>query len=342
MLIFQLTNYPLSFILICRILYYQLSFSLVITLRFWESHVPVVSLSGIYPAFLTPLDRNLRLVPSTAEKLLHHLMDTGVDGTYIAGSTGEGLKLSLEQRRLLTETIARVLPDGKKLIVHVGTPSVSDALALADHAARNGAHAISSLPPAGDAVSVRVYYEELAKHSSLPLILYYFPKAAPTAFQNSQELIDICELPNVIGVKFTDFNVYLLQQLAKRGNLVFNGYDEALAAGLLMGAKGGIGSTYNVMPQVYLEIYRAACRGDWETARQWQFRANSVLDILLRYPFFPAVRAVMAHRGFDCGPLLSGEDFPSNTQRFAFLQDFERNMPVEVADLIHWPARQTT
>jgi N-acetylneuraminate lyase len=340
MLIFRLPNYP-RVLPDCKILYYQLSF-LLLSLFIWSLLVPVVALSGIYPAFLTPLDRDLRLVPSIAEKLLHHLMDTGVDGTYVAGSTGEGLRLSLEQRRLLTETIAHALPAGKKLIVHVGTPSVSDALALADHAARSGAHAISSLPPAGDALSVRAYYEELAKYSSLPLILYYFPKAAPTAFQNSQELIDISELPNVIGVKFTDFNVYLLQQLAKRSKLVFNGYDEALVAGLLMGARGGIGSTYNVMPQVYLEIYRAACRGDWETARQWQSRANSVLDILLRYPFFPALRAVMAHRGFDCGPLLSGDDFVSSTQRLTFLQDFERNLPVEVADLIHWPARQTT
>ena len=295
-------------------------------------------LSGIYPAFLTPLDQDFRVVPSTAEALLHHLMDTGVDGTYVAGSTGEGLRLKLEQRRLLTETVAGALPVGKKLIVHVGTPDVSDALTLADHAAKYGAHAISSLPPAGDAVTVRAFYEELARHSSLPLILYYFPKAAPAAFQNSQELIDICDLPNVVGVKFTDFNVYLLQQLAKRGKLVFNGYDEALAAGLLMGAQGGIGSTYNVMPQVYLEIYRAAQRGDWETARQWQSRSNSVLDILLRYPFFPALRAVMARRGFECGPLLSGDTFASNAQRLQFLQELDKNMPAEVAELIHWPA----
>jgi N-acetylneuraminate lyase len=177
----------------------------------------------------------------------------------------------------------------------------------------------------------------LGKHSSLPLILYYFPKATPAAFQNSQELLNVCDLPNVIGVKFTDFNVYLLLQLAKRGKLVFNGYDEALAAGLLMGAQGGIGSTYNVMPQVYLEIYRAAQRGDWETARQWQSRSNSVLDILLRYPFFPALRAVMAHRGFDCGPLLSGDAFISNAQRLQFLRDLNDNMPIEVAELIRWP-----
>jgi N-acetylneuraminate lyase len=228
------------------------------------------------------------------------------------------------------------LMPGKKLIVHVGASTLDDTLLLTNHAANHGAAAISSLPPAGESSNIYSYYQKLAAESPLPLILYYFPKAAPAAFQDPQELLDICDLPNVLGVKFTDFNFYLLQRLVKRGNLLFNGYDEALAAGLLMGAQGGIGSTYNVMPQVYLKIFRAAQKGDWETARTWQSHANSVLDILLRYPFFPALRAAMAHRGFDCGPLLSGEQFTSNAQRNAFLEEMDRNIPTEVEELIQW------
>jgi N-acetylneuraminate lyase len=167
--------------------------------------------------------------------------------------------------------------------------------------------------------------------------VYYFPKSVPTAFVNPQDLLDICELPNVLGVKFTDFNLFLMQRLAKSGKQVFNGYDEVLAAGLLMGASGGIGSTYNVMPQVYLAIYQAAQRGDWETARQWQSRADAVITILLRYPFFPSLRAMMAQRGFDCGPLMSHDDFESPAQKEALLEDLNRSMPTEVAELIGWP-----
>lgn len=295
-------------------------------------------LSGIFPAFLTPLDDSRRVVPAVAEALLVHLLSTGVDGVYAAGSTGEGMKLPPSERELLVETLARVLPQDKKLIVHVGASELKEAIRLAHHAAKHGAFAVSSLPPTGDAAEVREYYSALARESELPLILYYFPQAVPTAFSDPQELIDICDLPNVLGVKFTGFNLYLLQRLAKRGKVVMNGYDEVLAAGMLMGAQGGIGSTYNVMPQVYLEIYRAAQRGDWEAARQWQSRANAVIDILLRYPFFPALRAVMAHRGFDCGPLMSSDVFSSPEEKERFLKDMERNMPEEVAELIKWPA----
>lgn len=297
-----------------------------------------LELAGIYPAFLTPLDDERHVVPSVAEALLAHLLEAGVSGVYATGSTGEGMRLSLRDRETLVETLARQMPADRRLIVHVGSHEIRDAVRLAGHAARHGAHAVSSLPPPGDARDLMRYYRTLAAESELPLIVYYFPGAVPAAFADAESLFELCEVPNVLGFKFTDFNLYLLQQLTLRGRLVFNGYDEALAAGLLMGAHGGIGSTYNLMPQLYLEIYRAAQSGDWETARTWQARANVVLSILLRYPFLPALRAAMACRGFDCGPLMSGEEFASPAQRAAFLDDLNRNLPTEVASLIGWPA----
>jgi len=292
----------------------------------------------MYAALLTPLNHERELNRSMAQKLMLHLLLAGLDGVYVAGTTGEGLRLSLDTRKALVEALMEVLPAGKHLLVHVGCPNVEDAIHLAEHAARLGVHAISSLPPAGDSAEVRRYYEQLAQRSPLPVILYYFPKVAPLAFQKPQELLELCELPNVLGVKFTDFNLYLLNRLVKRGKLVFGGYDEALAASLLMGAQGGIGTTYNLLAELYLEIFRATQRGDWQTARELQGGANDVLDILFRYPFFPAVRAAVKHLGFDCGPMMSGEDFASAAQREEFLADMNANLPSRVAELIRWPA----
>jgi N-acetylneuraminate lyase len=292
--------------------------------------------AGMYAALLTPLDKDRRLNPAMAQSLLKHLCATGLDGVYVAGTTGEGKLLSLETRKELVGCLMEVLPTGKHLFAHVGTPNVSDAIKLAEHAATKGVHAISSLPPAGDAKQVKTFYEELAQHSPLPLILYYFPKVAPLAFQNTQELLDVCDLPNVLGVKFTDFNFYLLNKLVNRGKLVFNGYDEALAPGLLMGAQGGIGTTYNLLAEVYLEIFRASKTGHWEKARNLQVKANETLDILFRYPFFPAVREAVRHLGFDCGPMMSGDDFASGADRARFIEDMNQNIPEQVADLINW------
>jgi N-acetylneuraminate lyase len=89
------------------------------------------------------------------------------------------------------------------------------------------------------------------------------------------------------------------------------------------------------MPEVYQTIYRAAESGDWEKVRVWQSHANTVLDVLLRYPFFPALREMMRHRGFDCGPLLSGEAL-TESQRNALIEDLNREIPKEAAELIGW------
>lgn len=296
--------------------------------------------AGMYAAMLTPLTHKGELDPDMVRKLFLHLLSFDLHGVYVAGSTGEGMRLPLQTRRALVETLMEWCPQGKKVIVHVGTPNVRDAISLAEHAAEQGAHAISSLPPAGDSAAVLAYYVELAHRSPLPLIIYYFPKLAPHAFQNSQDLLDLCDIPNVAGVKFTDFNFYLLNRLVRRGKLVFNGYDEALAPGLLIGAQGGIGTTYNLLAPVYVDIYRAVQRGDWATARSLQFDVNATLDILFRYPFFPAVREAVRQLGFDCGPMASGDDFASASDRKAFIADMTDNLPAAVRDRIHWLVRR--
>lgn len=97
-----------------------------------------------------------------------------------------------------------------------------------------------------------------------------------------------------------------------------------LAAGLLMGAQGGIGSTYNVMPEVYVAIYKAAQSADWERARRLQMGVTAMIKLLLRYPFFPALRALMEAQGMDCGPMMSRECFSSAAQKQNFLAEFNQ------------------
>lgn len=286
-----------------------------------------ISLEGIYPAFVTPLTQEGEISPDVTARLLAMLMDAGVDGVYAAGSTGEGMSLSLASREVLVNYLMSNLPSGKKLLVHVGAPNVRDAIRLALHAAKAGAHAVSSLPPKGTFPEVREYYQRLAEISPLPLILYYFPKVCPEAFQNQDDLLEICTLPNVVAVKFTDYNLFLLNQLASRGTVVYNGRDEILAAGLLMGARGGIGSTYNLAPELYVALYRHALRGEWEQARQLQKIVNQLIQVLLNYPFLPALKAALGRAGFECGPALNGERFENPAQQQQFFSELARVSP---------------
>jgi N-acetylneuraminate lyase len=152
------------------------------------------------------------------------------------------------------------------------------------------------------------------RESALPLILYYFPQVAPEAFPSESDLFEVCDLPNVFGVKFTDYNFFLLQKLVERGLTVYNGRDEVYGAGLLMGTSGGIGSTFGVIPQEAIAIATAAQNRDWEAVQCFQNRLNSALRTWLQYPYLPALKLTCNEWfGLDLGPVL-GACFTSSEQ----------------------------
>jgi N-acetylneuraminate lyase len=261
---------------------------------------------GILPAAVTPFDDKGRFWPTALERLLETFYEAGVDGVYVCGQTGEGLLQPAAQRKEVVECAVRCSPRGKHVIAHVGSYSAEESIDLARHAAAAGAHAISSLPPLGGFgfEEIREYYRALASASELPLLIYYFPDLCP-AIASTAQALELAAIPNVIGLKFTDFDLYKLWALKQTGNVIYNGRDEVLAAGLLMGADGGIGSTYNIVPDWFAEVYRLARAGKWESARAVQKDIDELIAVLLQFPFFSAIRKVLVWMGTDCGPALA-------------------------------------
>jgi N-acetylneuraminate lyase len=262
--------------------------------------------TGILPATVTPFDRDGRFAPAAFERLLDRLYAAGAHGIYICGSTGEGMLQPLAQRQAVAEAAVAATPRGRQVIVHVGAASLDDTLMLARHAARAGAHAISSLPPASGQfgfAEVLSFYKALAAASELPLIVYYFPDLS-RSITTVDQLDALCALPNVAGVKFTDFDLYTLNAITGPGRSIFNGRDEVLAAGLLMGASGGIGTFYNVAPELFVRLYDAAMAGRWDAARAVQEDVNALIRFTLRFPLFPAIKQILAWSGIDCGVCL--------------------------------------
>ncbi|HEY3840196.1 MAG TPA: dihydrodipicolinate synthase family protein [Bryobacteraceae bacterium] len=261
-------------------------------------------LGGILPALVTPLDSALRLNVRALEALLARVYEAGVDGVYVCGSTGEGLLLPADVRRQVVEVATKQSPRGKQVIVHVGAWSFEEARALARHAEKAGAAAISSLPPNGASYAELLeHYRALAASTGLPFLAYYFPAVGGGPL-SLEQLREICALPHVAGLKFTDFDLSVLSLLTREGKVVFNGRDEVLSAGLLMGATGGIGSIYNLVPEWFVELYRHTRAGRWAEAREIQDRVNDLVEVLLRYPFMPAFKRALTWQGIPCGDAL--------------------------------------
>ena len=261
---------------------------------------------GILPAAVTPVDPDGSFRREVFLQLLGRLYAAGVDGVYVCGTTGEGLLQSAAQRRDVAAAAVDASPAGKQVIVHVGAPSTREAVELARHAGRIGASAVSSLPPAGAYTfrEIRGYYARLAGEAGTPLFLYYFPNTGGPALELDQ-LLELCALPGVAGIKITDFDLYRLRALKQEGAVVFNGRDEVLVAGLLMGADGGIGTFYNLLPEAVTRIFALARSGDWTGARAEQDRVNALVRALSPFPLFPAVKQVLEWSGLACGPCIA-------------------------------------
>jgi N-acetylneuraminate lyase len=240
----------------------------------------------ILPALVTPLTASGDLDVRSSERLIDHLYQKGIGGLYLTGSTGEGIYLSREIRQRLVEVAIGMSRGRGKVIVHVGAIQPSLARELADHAARAGADAISSIPPFAGGYSwaeVQAFYADLAAKSRLPVVAYYIPGLTGQP-RTVDELSSLLTVPNIAGYKFTEFNLYLMQRLLLRFNcdqIMYNGPDEMLALGLQFGAHGGIGTTYNVMPELILQVAKLCQQGKFSDAVAAQKRANDIIEPLI-------------------------------------------------------------
>ncbi|HEY6989081.1 MAG TPA: dihydrodipicolinate synthase family protein [Bryobacteraceae bacterium] len=264
------------------------------------------SFTGILPAVVTTIDDEERFNAAPFERLLDSFYRQGCHGVYVCGQTGEGLLQSAAQRKKVAEVAVHASPKGKIVIIHVGAQSTRETVDLARHAASIGAAAVSSLPPSGrySFAEVKAFYTELAFAAGIPVFVYYFPDMYPQV-SGFDQLFQLLEIPNVAGVKFTNFNLYELLLCASAGKTVFNGHDEVMTAGLLMGARGGIGTFYNLVPDLLVRIWNLTREGKWEEAISVQTRLNNLIHLVLSYPMMPAIKEILNWRGIAAGPCIA-------------------------------------
>lgn len=263
--------------------------------------------SGIIVPLITPFDSADNINFNVAEKLINMHLGCGVRGFYIGGSSGEGLLQSLEERKEFLSFAASVNQRRGLMIAQVGSMSLKDAIALAQIAADCHYDYISSTPPlyfTYTSDDIEQYYVELAEQSPIPLILYNVP--ATTGRALSLETMErLMDQPNIAGVKYTDTNMFPLQQLiaSRPSRLYYNGPDEMLLAGLSLGANGGIGSTYNVLPKLWCRLYQHFVDQDFDQALKLQNQANHYIRTLLKVSptVIPGIKASLAILSYGVG-----------------------------------------
>jgi N-acetylneuraminate lyase len=266
----------------------------------------MVWFQGIWPALVTPLATEDSVSEIATESLVASLLQCGVGGIYVAGGTGEGVILPAHVRRQVAEVVVDTVAGRVPVMVHVGALNSEEGLGLARHAQQIGADAVSAVPPfyySYDLSSIQDHYRRIIDAAQLPLYIYHIPATTGTSLEPDQ-LLDLCQVPGIRGFKYTSHDLaYLSSLLARRdqGTNILSGPDELLLPCLALGVDGAIGTTYNLMPRLYLDLAHAVQVGNLPLARQLQFQANAIIDALRPFGVIPATKATLDSLGFAVG-----------------------------------------
>lgn len=228
---------------------------------------------GIFPAFYACYDKDGKVSGPTVRALARYLLDKGVKGLYVGGSSGECIYQSVAERKETLENVMAEVGGKLTIIAHVACNNTADSQELAAHAESLGVDAIAAIPPIYFHLPPRgiaKYWNDISeKAPNTDFVIYNIPQLAGVAL-TVPLLQEMLKNPRIIGVKNSSMPVQDIQMWRDEGVLVFNGPDEQLLSGLAAGAAGGIGGTYAAMPELYLEISRCFHAGELEKGREVQ------------------------------------------------------------------------
>ena len=270
-----------------------------------------LNIAGLLGATFTPFNSTGELNLDAIEPHAQRLINQGVVGAFVNGTTGEGQSLSCDERRWVTQRWCEVSGNKLKVIAHVGHPSFVEARSLAEHAAEAGVAGIAAMPPyffkpttVDDVLASLAPVAAAAPN--LPFYYYHFPVMSGVVVPPSQVLREgMKRIPNLAGIKFTDDNLLEYERcidIAGDTMDLMLGREGMMLPAMAAGGRAWIGSSLNFMAPLYHAIQRHFRSGHIEAARASQRKANAILAVLARFGGMRAMKAAMNLLGPDCGP----------------------------------------
>lgn len=264
---------------------------------------------GVIPAFYACYDEKGEISPERVRKLARYLLEKGVQGLYVGGSSGECIYQSVAERKVVLENVMAEVGGKMTIIAHVACNNTADSQDLARHAESLGVDAIAAIPPIYfhlPPYGIAEYWNDIsAAAPNTGFIIYNIPQLAGVALTPAL-LDEMRKNPRVIGVKNSSMPTQDIQMWKDQGGadfVVMNGPDEQFVSGLAMGATGGIGGTYAVMPELFLKAKDLLYAGQVAQAAAVQ---NEICRIIYNMcdghgNLYAIMKAILKKRGVECG-----------------------------------------
>ncbi|EGR0049446.1 N-acetylneuraminate lyase [Vibrio vulnificus] len=266
-------------------------------------------LKGLIAAPHTPFDNNNQVNYAVIDQIAALLIEQGVTGAYVCGTTGEGIQCSVEERKAIAERWVKAADGKLDIILHTGALSIVDTLELTRHAETLDILATSAIGPCffkpSSVADLVNYCAQIAEAAPSKGFYYYHSGMSGVNLDLEQFLIQGEQrIPNLSGAKFNNVDLYEYQRALRVANGKFDipfGVDEFLPAGLAVGAIGAVGSTYNYAAPLYLKIIEAFNQGKHSEVQALMDKVIALIRVLVEYGGVAAGKAAMQLHGIDAG-----------------------------------------
>jgi 4-hydroxy-tetrahydrodipicolinate synthase len=228
--------------------------------------------SGVGVALVTIFDSAGATDPAATADLSRQLVELGVGGVLVAGTTGEASALEPEERAQLVSAVKSALPPEVPVVAGTGASSARQAVTLTRMALDAGADAVLALVPP-QVSDARPYYEAVAEAAgAAPLLAYHFPAVSAPGLPVSA----LAELP-VVGLKYSSGDpARLFEELETFAGWIYTGSSNLVLLAGATGCAGAILAIANVCPELAVLAYagdgnaqRELAGATRETARRW-------------------------------------------------------------------------
>ena len=262
------------------------------------------NINGVIPAMITSFNKDESINKEGIRKTINYLIYEKVNGLYITGSTGETFLMSQDEKKQVIEIIVEEVNGRVPVIAHIGSIGTKITTELGQYAEKVGVDALSALPPFYYGFSndeIFSYYKDISNTTNLPITIYNISHAH---LMDLDMLKRLAAIKNVKGVKYTaptHFNFNKIKKEVGENFKIYSGMDEMSLSGLISGADGIIGSFYNLMPEMFVDIYAKVKEGNINAAKKIQEKINIIILYALGKSGYPFIKMGLNWLGIDSG-----------------------------------------
>lgn len=258
---------------------------------------------------VTAFNKDGQIDHDANKKIYDFLIDSGMDGIVLLGSTGEFFSMSMEQKKELIDLATEYIKGRTKLIVGTGDMSIDETIELSNYAHDKGADGVMVIGPYYFSLSeesIEYFYDTVAENTKANVYIYNFPERTGYDVSADITLKLVRKHKNIVGYKDTVTEMGHTRELISTvcrefpDFEVYSGFDENFAHNALSGGAGAIGGLSNFIPDICAEWVKAFNEKAFDKVSEIQKIINMAMEIYnVGIPFIPIVKKAMMLRGIE-------------------------------------------